>query len=62
MRANQPKSQIPEIAEILATGLGRLLAKKSSGKPAKTGEGSLDFSAAESGHPTPVDGRFADGR
>jgi len=49
------------IAEVLAVGLTRVKARKSSGKSRKTGENSLDFSAGESGHPTPVTGRMSDG-
>ena len=50
-----------EIAEILAAGLMRLMARKSSPISADVGESSLDFSAAESGHPTPVERRKSDG-
>ena len=56
-----PKSRVSEIAEILAAGLMRLEARKSSQISADTGESSLDFSPAESGHPTPVDRRNSDG-
>jgi hypothetical protein len=42
-----------DIAEILAVGLVRLVARKSSPILANTGESSLDFSALKSGHPTP---------
>ena len=53
--------RLSEIAEILAAGLMRLVARKSSPISADPGESSLDLSAAESGHPTPVDRRILDG-
>lgn len=56
-----PKSRVSEIAEILATGLMRLMARKSSQISATIRESSLDFSATESGHPTPVERRISDG-
>jgi hypothetical protein len=45
--------RLAEIAEILAVGLMRLVARKSSPISAENGESSLDFSATESAHPTP---------
>jgi hypothetical protein len=51
--------RLDEIAEILSLALMRLQARKSSGKPPHTGESSLDFSAPESGHPTPQSRRVA---
>jgi hypothetical protein len=48
------KERIREIGAILAVGLIRVLAGKSSGQRAVSGESSLDFSAIKSGHPTPV--------
>jgi hypothetical protein len=42
--------RIAEIAEILATGLMRLQARKSSQTLADTGERLLDFSPDQSGH------------
>lgn len=56
-----PHARIGEIAEILAVGLMRLMARKSSPISADPGECSLDLSAAESGHPTPVERRISDG-
>ena len=56
-----PHARIGEIAEILAAGLMRLMARKSSPISADPGESSLDLSAAESGHPTPVERRISDG-
>jgi hypothetical protein len=56
-----PHARIGEIAEILAAGLMRLMARKSSPISADPGESSLDLSAAESGHPTPVERRKSDG-
>ena len=41
--------RLPEIAEILAIGLTRLEARKSSRKPAEFGESSLHFSPDRSG-------------
>ena len=56
-----PHARLAEIAEILAVGLMRLMARKSSPISADPGESSLDLSAAESGHPTPVERRISDG-
>ena len=56
-----PKGRVSEIAEIVAAGLMRLMARKSSPISADPGESSLDLSAAESGHPTPVGRRKSDG-
>lgn len=54
-KAPQPLADcLTEIAEILAAGLMRLVARKSSAISAVTGESSLDLSAAESGDPTIV--------
>ncbi|ARP98242.1 hypothetical protein [Pseudorhodoplanes sinuspersici] len=53
--------RITEIAEIVAAGLMRLAARKSSAKLAAVGESSLDFSPKQSGHPNPVNGRETDG-
>jgi len=44
--------RIVEIAEILAAGLMRWSARKSSAKAGVLGESSLDFSPDQSGHPT----------
>jgi hypothetical protein len=48
---NSPNTTISEIGEILAAGLMRLEARKSSQTSAASGESSLDISPAESGHP-----------
>jgi hypothetical protein len=56
-----PKGRVSEIAEILAAGLMRLMARKSSPISAENGESSLDLSAAESGHPTAINRRISDG-
>jgi hypothetical protein len=53
--------RIAEIGEILAAGLGRVWAQKSSGKQDNRGESSLDFSATKSGHPTFQKGEPYDG-
>jgi hypothetical protein len=53
--------RIAEIAEILAAGLMRLVDQKSSPISADIGESSLDLSAAESGHSSPVERRISDG-
>jgi hypothetical protein len=57
---NHSARGIAEIGEILATGLMRLAARKSSVKAAVCGESSLDFSPDQSGHPTPANGRNTD--
>jgi hypothetical protein len=41
---------LAEIAEILAAGVVRLRARKSSGLSAHCGESSLDFTPGQSGH------------
>lgn len=56
-----PHARIGEIAEILAAGLMRLMARKSSPISADPGESSLDLSAGESGHSSPVERRISDG-
>jgi hypothetical protein len=45
--------RISEIAEILAVGLTRLAARKSSRKPAEFGESSLHFTLEQSGDALP---------
>jgi hypothetical protein len=45
--------RIAEIAEILASGLMRLRARKSSPLSRDHGESSLDFSAIQRGHARP---------
>jgi hypothetical protein len=50
-----------ELAELLAIGLVRVLARKSSGYSPDIGESSLHISAGQSSHPTPMDQRMADG-
>ena len=47
-----PNDRLIEIAEILAAGLMRAAARKSSRLSPSAGESSLDFMGAESGHPT----------
>jgi hypothetical protein len=42
--------RLDEIADILAAGLTRLRARKSSGLSRDRGESSLDFSLDQSGH------------
>jgi hypothetical protein len=51
---------IPEIANILAAGLMRLLARKSSQIRAFAAENSLDISTGESGHPARCERRTGD--
>ena len=53
-------THVSEIAEILAAGLMRLLVQKSSRISVQDAENSLDISVAESGHPTPMEGRTKD--
>ena len=50
IRPEQANAQLGEIAEILAVGLMRVLARKSSQTSARRGESSLDISPGESGH------------
>ena len=45
--------RLDEIAEILAVGLMRLWARKSSALSADRGESSLDWAARQSGHADP---------
>jgi hypothetical protein len=49
-----------EVAELLALGLMRLMARKSSELSPPAGETSLDFTGHQSGHPTPIEGRKTD--
>jgi hypothetical protein len=63
--SNIPVSQnvadrIAELAEILAMGLQRALARKSSAKSAGTGESSLHILPGQSGDPSPEDRRTSD--
>jgi hypothetical protein len=44
------QERLTEIAEILAAGLRRLLARKSSALSADPGESSVDCVASQSGH------------
>jgi hypothetical protein len=50
---NDLKGAQAELAEILAAGLTRLSARKSSAEPSDVGESSLDFTGLQSGHPNP---------
>lgn len=61
MTTDPENIRLGEIAAILAAGLMRLVARKSSQILPHIGESSLDFSATESGHPTPVNWRKSDG-
>jgi hypothetical protein len=45
---------LTELGEILAAGLMRLQARKSSGTSAETGESPLHFMVDQSGHANPV--------
>ena len=57
MPAAAQNEHLIEIAEILATGLTRLEARKSSQKPAEFGESLLHFSPDQSGdRPIPENG------
>lgn len=53
--------RVADIAEILAAGLIRLSARKSSGKRSESGDSSLDLPAIKSGHPKPIYGGGSDG-
>jgi hypothetical protein len=46
--------RLTEVAEILAVGLMRLQARKSSGLSDESGESSLHYNASQSGHAKPV--------
>jgi len=59
MSAGSPN--LNEIAELLAAGLTRVLARKSSDVCAETGESSLHLPPDQSGHPTPDNRRMSDG-
>ena len=48
--------RLDEIAEILATGLMRLMSRQSSALPADPGESSVDCAAGQSGHGNALDG------
>ena len=52
------RDQVQEIGEILAAGLMRLLAAKSSELSPDNGESSLDFSPDQSSHPANSDRRI----
>jgi hypothetical protein len=54
---SQTNEHLGEIAEILAAGLQRALARKSSEVSANTGESSLHILPGQSVHPTPMDRR-----
>jgi len=49
-----PGERLAEIGGILAAGLMRLQARKSSGLSAQSGENSLHYDASQSGHANPV--------
>jgi hypothetical protein len=53
--------RLADVAEILAAGLMRLVARKSSQIGPRIGESSLDFLTTESGHPTPAERGISDG-
>jgi hypothetical protein len=48
--------RLDEIAEILAAGLSRLLARQSSPQSADRGDSSLDCAADQSGHANVLNG------
>ena len=50
------RDRLAEIAEILAAGVVRVVARKSSRESAGTGESSLHLTADQSGHPPPTAG------
>jgi hypothetical protein len=53
MSTDSQTDHLTEIAEILATGLSRLVARKSSRKSAELGESSLHFTPDQSGDAPP---------
>jgi hypothetical protein len=56
MAPHSSADAIIELAEILATGLMRLQARKSSEVCSDSGESSLHISAGKSGHPNSTKG------
>jgi hypothetical protein len=60
-REQQSTQAVNEVAEILAAGLMRVLAPKSSELSPAAGESSLDFTAHQSGHRPPASRRKRDG-
>jgi hypothetical protein len=52
------EERLDEVAEILAAGLSRLIAKQSSRISADHGESSLDCAGDQSGHPNALNGDF----
>ena len=60
-RLNHADERPTEIAEILAVGLQRALAPKSSEVCGHGGESSLHILPDQSGHPAPVTRRNSDG-
>jgi hypothetical protein len=48
--------RLDEIADILAAGLSRFLARQSSPQSADRGDSSLDCAAQQSGHPNVLKG------
>jgi hypothetical protein len=60
MHANDVNIRLSEIAEILAAGLMRLMARKSSEVWVHSGENSLHIPPGQSGHPNPKDRRMPD--
>jgi len=61
MAHEQSADRITEIAELLAISLMRVLARKSSGYSPDAGDSSLHLPPEQSGHPSPLDRRMADG-
>jgi hypothetical protein len=53
--------RLDEVAEMLATGLMRLRARKSSQESADRGDCLLDFIGHQSGHPASLEGSTSDG-
>jgi hypothetical protein len=60
MQANDDHIRLSEIAEILAAGLIRALARKSSEVCVRSGENPLHIPPGQSGHPDPKDRRTPD--
>jgi hypothetical protein len=54
--------RLDEVAEILAAGLSRLVARQSSRLSADVGESSLDCPADQSGHPNALNGDLGSDR
>ena len=60
IEAERNHDRLKELGELLALGLQRALARKSSRTGGHDGESSLHILLDQSGHPTFLDGRASD--